>query len=251
MVSFDGRDQSVLEQNIITTQNVVNTALALGVEKMLYVSSVAALGRSKNKQHINESAEWVPGEHNSKYARSKYRAELEVWRGVQEGLSTVIINPTIILGPGDWSKGSAGLFRTIANGFKWYTTGVNGYVDVRDVSRAAIQLMNSDIQGERFVVVGENLSYKEFFGLIADAMNVKAPYKKVSHFMSEMIWRLETLRSTITGKRAMVTKETAYTARNAYYYDAAKLKEGLNFTFTPIAQTVKDLAGFYKKELDS
>lgn len=247
VVSFDARDSGALEKNAQITANVVNTALYLGVEKMLYVSSVAALGRAKNKQHINENTEWVNGEHNSKYARSKYRAELEVWRGIQEGLNTVIINPTIILGPGDWSKGSAGFFKTIATGFKWYTTGVNGYTDVRDVSSVAIQLMQSDVCNERFVVVGENLSYQQFFTLIADAMEVKAPYKKVSIPLAELIWRLEKVRSFITGKRPLVTKETAHTARHEYYYDATKIKERIGFEFTPIAETVQDLARFYKE----
>ncbi|HAD98430.1 MAG TPA: hypothetical protein DCG19_13550 [Cryomorphaceae bacterium] len=250
LVSFDSSDSAdLLEKNPAMTANVVNAALEMNVRKMVYVSSVAALGRKADAEYINEDSEWVPGQHNSVYARSKYRAELEVWRGIQEGLNAVIVNPSIILGPGNWQQGSPALFHTIAKGFKYYTLGTNAYVDVRDVAEVMIRLMESEVSGQRFVVAAENLSYKKFFEYVAESLEVKAPNTEVLPRMSAIIWRMEKLRSFITGKKPVVTRETAHTAQHTYYYDSNKIKKTLGFEFRPVRETVEDMARHYRKWL--
>lgn len=249
IVSFEPKQaQAMLDGNPETTANVVNAALAHSVKKMVYVSSVAALGRSGEHQYITEDTEWTDSKYNSNYARSKYRAELEVWRGIQEGLDAAIVNPVVVLGPGNWTTGSAAIFHTIAKGFSYFTLGTNGFVDVRDVVKVMEQLMESDISGERFVLVSENLSYKMLFQWIAEAMNVKVPHRKVSPFLSSVLWRLEAIRTKLTGSKPFITKETAMTSQRTHYYDNSRVKEKLGFEFRNVKDTVKDLSRLYRQD---
>ena len=249
IVSFDPRTaDKMLRENLETTANVVNLCLSNKVEKLVYVSSVAALGRKAENEPIDEKADWVESKNNSQYAKSKYRAELEVWRAVQEGLNAVVVNPSIILGPGNWKQGSAALFGLVAKGFKYYTPGANAYVDVRDAVDIMIRLMNSDITEERFVVASENLRYKDFFELLAEALKVKSPSIKVSGVFSAIMWRLEWLRTRILGGKPLITRETAHTAGKTYFYDNSKVKARLNFQFRTIQESVRDISGFYLRD---
>lgn len=248
-VSFDPRDaQKMLEDNPKGTANVVNLSLEHKVKKLVYVSSVASLGRKSENEYITEDSDWVESKNNSNYAKSKYRAELEVWRAVQEGLNAVIVNPCIILGPGGWKQGSSGLFHTIANGFKYYTLGTNAYVDVRDVVKAMTLLMASPIKQDRFIIAGENLSYKKFFEYVAAGFEVAAPSKKVSAALSNFLWRLERVRTALFGGKPFITKETAHTAQKTYYYDNSKVKKALDFEFIRIEDSVKEICSFYQKD---
>lgn len=246
MVSFNPGDSAkLLEVNPETTANVVNCALDLPIKKMVYVSSVAALGRKKGQRHFDEKSEWVESKRNSAYAKSKYLAELEVWRGIEEGLTAAIINPTIILGAGNWQQGSAAIIDTIARGFKFYSTGKNGFVDARDLAEIMQRLMHSSISGERFVTVGENWYYKDVFFAIADALQIKRPPWEAKPWMTELVWRLEKLK-LLWGGTPAVTRETAYSARQVYEYHADKVKETLNFEFRPLEESIKDFCALYK-----
>ncbi len=248
LVSFDSSDQDkLMEVNPTITANLVNATLDFPIEKLVHVSSVAALGRKSQSGHIDEKSSWVDGKQNSVYAKSKYLSELEVWRGIQEGLNAVIVNPSIILGAGHWTQGSSALFHTIAGGFKYYTLGANAYVDVRDVVSIMIRLMESDIKGERFVVAAENISYKKFFEYVAHSLGVKTPHKEVQPWLSGIIWRIEKLRSFFTGKKPVVTRETARTAQSTYYYENDKVKKQLQFEFRPVKETVRDITHEYRK----
>ena len=249
LVSFDPKDADQLVQvNPQITSNVVNVSLEKGIKKLVHVSSVAALGRQKQGEPINEKTEWVESKHNSAYAKSKYLSELEVWRGAEEGLNAVIVNPSIILGPGKWDEGSAALFGRVAKGFKYYTNGVNAYVDTRDVAKAMCILMDSDISAKRFVLVSENKTYRSIFELIAKNLGVKPPGIHAKPWMGEIVWRLEVFRSRIFGGRPMVTKETAHTAHQMNYYDNGKVREKLGFEFRPVKETIADFAAFYKRD---
>src|SRR5436190_10222545 len=136
VVSFVKKDRKKMYQvNVEGTANVVNMALEKNVRRFIYISSVAALGRKTTASHVNEEKKWEESKVNTHYAKSKYKAELEVWRGISEGLEGVILNPSTILGYGDWNTGSCAIFRNIYTGFKWYTSGINGFVDVEDVAR--------------------------------------------------------------------------------------------------------------------
>ncbi|MEJ7674610.1 MAG: NAD-dependent epimerase/dehydratase family protein [Chitinophagaceae bacterium] len=177
MVSFSAKHKEQLFKiNIEGTANVVNAALDAGVNKMVHVSSVSALGRIRENEFITEKMNWTEESSNSSYGKSKYFGEMEVWRAIGEGLDAVIVNPSIILGSGNWNKGSSELFRSAYNEFPWYTEGVTGVVDVKDVARAMIMLMNSEISGEKFILNAENLSYKEIFTNIANCFGKK--YRK-------------------------------------------------------------------------
>lgn len=245
-VSFSPHDRdSMVQTNIQGTANMVNLALDFSVRKFCYVSSIAALGRAEHATVIDEDVVWKSSKKNSNYAITKYGGEREVWRGIEEGLNAVIVNPGIILGPGEISTGSARLIETVMDGFKFYTRGSNGFVDVRDVVQVMIQLMQSDIESERFVLISQNLNYKNLFELIAKHLNVKAPAVEASPWMGQLAWRWYALRSAFTGKKPLITRETATTANNKYQYSANKIRNHLSFNFIPVDSTIKDTCAFH------
>ncbi len=249
MVSFNKKNKDQLFKiNIEGTANVVNAALDAGIKKMVHVSSVSALGRIRENETVTEEMNWTEESSNSAYGKSKYLGEMEVWRGIGEGLEAVIVNPSLILGGGDWTKGSSEIFRSVYNEFPWYTEGVTGVVDVKDVSRVMILLMNSEINKERFILNAENLSYKEIFTTIANCFGKKPPHKKVTPFIASMVWRWEAIKSMFTGKNALITRETARTALAKVYFDNNKFLMALpGFEYTPINETIKNTCATLKQ----
>ena len=241
LVSYDPKDsQQLLKINIEGTANIVNACIASGVEKLVHVSSVAALGRMRNEEMVTEKSNWTEETSNSTYGKSKYFGEMEVWRGIGEGLKAVIVNPSLILGGDNWETSSSAIFKNVYNEFPWYTNGVSGFVDVRDVARAMILLMESDITSQRFILSGENLSYKEVFSMIANCFGKKPPSKKVTPFLAEVVWRIEAIKSWLTGKKHLLTKETARTALAKVYFDNSKILKALpGFQFTNIKDTIE------------
>jgi nucleoside-diphosphate-sugar epimerase len=249
VVSFSPKDRdNLFKTNIKGTANVVNTALQTRIKKLCFVSSIAAIGRSESNELTSESTEWKSSKRNSTYAISKYEAEKEVWRGIEEGLNAVIVNPSVILGPGDWNNGSAKIFDTLKNGTKFYTEGVNGFVDVRDVASVMYQLMESEIVNERFIVSSENLSYRELFTLILNEYGIKPPTIKALGILLEAAWRFEKLRGGLLKTRPLITKETVNTAQNQYFYSTEKLQNAIDFKFTPVKEIIQLTAALYKKE---
>lgn len=253
IVSFHpGHKERLLHVNTESTTNVVNEALERGIRKLVYVSSVAALGRTEgsNKQ-ITEEEEWEESRHNSVYGQSKYQAEMEVWRGIGEGLSATIVNPGIILGEGNWDEGSARLIKIVDREFPFYTEGINGWVDVADVAKAMYLLMQSDIEAERFILSAGNYSYKEIFTLMAGALGRKPPHIKASSWMTELLWRFMMLKTALTGETATITKETTRTAQKQCFYCNDKLIKHLPaFSYTPIAQSVARMAAAYRNSVN-
>ncbi len=224
IVSFTAKNKKTLHHtNIEGTANIVNACLNANIEKLLFVSSVAALGRIRENQAINESMNWTEETSNSEYGKSKYLAEIEVWRGMGEGLNVVVVNPVIILGESDWTKGSTAIFKSAYDEFPWFTEGMSGFVDVLDVVDAMVLLMDSDISDQRFILSGANLPYREIFTLIANAFHKRAPHKRVTALLAEIVWRLEAVKGSITGKNPLLTKETSRTARATVRFDNNKL----------------------------
>jgi dihydroflavonol-4-reductase len=248
IVSFDKKQhENMIANNISITANIVNEALEQKIHKLIHVSSIAALGRAELDHPISEETFWTESKNNSAYSKSKYYSEMEVWRGMAEGLNAAIVNPGIILGEGDYSKGSAQLISNVAKEFPYYTEGVNAWVDVYDVARAMQLLMHSDISEQRFILSVGNFSYKQIFDLMADALHVKKPHKNASPFMAEIVWRLDTLRATITRKNALITKESARTAQTKSYYTSDKfLKAFPTFHYTSLEQTISRVAQHYQ-----
>jgi len=241
LVSFEPKEKyHLFKINIEGTENIVNACIFANVKKLIHVSSVSALGRMRNGETLTEDVQWTEETSNSIYAKSKYLGELEVWRGIGEGLQAAIVNPSIILGGNNWDDGSSALFKSAYNEFKWYTEGISGFVDVRDVAHAMLLLMNSEISGQRFILSAENLSYKKLFTMMANGFNKKPPPRKVTPLMAEIVWRLEAIKGMITGKKRLLTKETARTAQATVYYDHSKILKALpQFHFTPIADTIE------------
>lgn len=241
IVSFHPRrKQDLFKINIEGTANIVNAALDAGVAKIVHVSSVAALGRLRQGEPVKETMNWTPETSNSHYGQSKYLGELEVWRGVGEGLEAVVVNPSIILGAGDWNSGSAQLFKNVFEEFPWYSEGATGFVDVRDVAACMLQLMDSSISGQRFIVSAENKTYREVFNAIASAFDKKLPHKKVTPLLAKIVWRLEAIKSRFTGKAPLVTKETAATALATVSFDNSKLQEFLpDFNYRNFQETIE------------
>jgi len=248
VVSFDPRDEAeILETNITGTANVVNACLEKKIKKLCYVSSVAALGRAGIEGVTTEKTEWKNGQKASSYAISKHEAEREVWRGIAEGIKAVIVNPTIILGAGNFNTGSSRMFQTVYNGLKFYTRGVNGYVDVNDVAKAMILLMEGKYSGERFILNGENLSYQQTFDMMARSLGVEAPKYKAGKFLSELGWRMLRARSFFTGKSPLITKQTARTANSIYHYSNEKFVKATGMRFTPMAGSIEKTAEIFLK----
>jgi nucleoside-diphosphate-sugar epimerase len=174
---------------------------------------------------------------------------MEVWRGMSEGLSVVVVNPVIILGNGDWENGSSGIFKSAYNEFPWYTEGMSGFVDVKDVVSAMVLLMNSSINGERFILSGHNANYKDIFGLIAAAFDKKPPHKKVTPLLAAIVWHLEAIKAFFSGKDPLLTKETSKTARAKVNFDNSKfLNQFPNFSYAPLPESIHRICGELKQK---
>ncbi len=252
MVSFNPkRKQEMFVTNIEGTANIVNAALDAGVKKMVHVSSVAALGRIREDEMVTEDMNWTEDTSNSNYGQSKYLSELEVWRGIAEGLDAVIVNPVVILGAGDWNGGSSKIFQSVYNEFSWYANGTTGFVDVYDVAKAMIQLMASDISAQRFIISAQNKSYKDVFTSIAKAFNKKIPHKKVTPLIAKMVWRAEAVKNFFTKQEPLITKETAQTALVNVNFDNSKLKKYLpHFEYKNLEETIVSTCAAFQQKLN-
>lgn len=252
-VSFEPDKYHQLRKlNIQGTANVVNLCISNKIKKLCYVSSIATVGHHQNpEQLITEDTHWNQEDDNSVYAITKYGAETEVWRGTQEGVDAVILNPGIIIGPGFWDGGgSSSLIKKIYKGMPYYTNGVTGYVDVDDVVKAMLLVMQSDIKNERFIVISENLSFKEFQHQTALALNVKPAQKEATAFILAMGWRLDWLNRLLSGKRRRLSKQMTKSARSITKYDASKLKDTLGFEFKPMPVSLKENSQLFLKDLE-
>lgn len=250
-ISFNTRDYHTLRKiNIEGTANIVNLCLSNNIEKLCYVSSIATIGKTENGTLINEDKHWNPDEDHNVYAITKYGAEMEVWRGTQEGLNAVVVNPGVIVGPGYWKSGSGSLIRLVYKGLSYYTNGIVGYVDVKDVVLPMIELMESDLQNERYILVSENLSYKDFFTKVAKHLQIKPPKKEASNFALNLAWRFDWLRSYIKNKRRRLTKHTAKTITTISRFSNKKVVADLNYRFIPIDESIIELCPYFLKDLE-
>lgn len=252
IVSFDKKEYRAMRKvNMEGTANMVNFSLSNNIEKFCFVSSIATLEKSIDNKIIDESNEWNSETNNYGYAITKYGAEMEVWRASQEGLEVVIVNPGVILGAGFWQSGPGELFAKFYNEFKFFTNGMTGFVAVKDVVKAMIQLTNSNIINERFILVAENRSFKEVFFKMADSYNKKRPTIKVTKFLSSIAWRLEWFKSFLTGKTPLITKHSASASLSSYQYSSNKIKETINFVFEPLNKTITDVCKNFVKDKHS
>lgn len=250
-VSFNPKDKNELFHiNIDGTANVVNVALEQNVRRFVHISSVAALGRTANGDVVTEEKKWQASKLNTHYAISKYHGEREVWRGMGEGLKVVVLNPSTILGYGDWNTSSCAIFKNAYNEFPWYTNGINGFVDVLDVARATVQLLNSDVDTQRFIVSGDNWPFRHLFDAIAQGFHKKQPTREATPFLGEIAWRVEKVKSLFSGKKPLLTEQSARIAQSKTYFKHDKLLKVLpGFSFTPLAQSIENACEMYLQHL--
>jgi nucleoside-diphosphate-sugar epimerase len=252
IVSFNPRDaDKIYNVNVQGTRNVVNACLVNGVKRLVQISSVAALGRQKEQTTINESNTWISNTLNSVYAESKYQAELEVFRAQEEGISTVVISPSVILAPADWNKSSAQLFKYVYREKPFYIDGFLNYVDVRDVALITCKLLHSEIENCRFIANAGVISFKDFFDIIAKRFNKKAPSYKLGSFLLKVVAGLEYLRSRITYSNPLITFETARLAGTRFNYNNQKIRETLNFEFEIIDKTLQWCCESYMAKINT
>jgi dihydroflavonol-4-reductase len=247
-VSLDGTNKrNMYEVNVLGTHNIVNICLELNVKKLVHVSSIAAIGKAMNGTILSEADGW-PVKSKSIYSQTKTLGELEVWRGIAEGLNADIVNPSVIIGPGDWQQSSSRFFDVIFRGLKYYTKGTTGFVDVRDVTKAMILLMNSEISGERFILNSANMSIKDFFEKIALSLEVKAPARYASPLLTSLAWEIEYIKYLFSGLMPKITRQSARTSHTVRQYSGKKIIDQLNFVYTPIDESIANTARLYLQE---
>ncbi len=251
IIDFDPSKYKLLRKvNVEGTANIVNLCLANNIEKICYVSSVATLGHALNNQLITEETPWNPDEKNSVYAITKYAAEMEIWRGTQEGLDAVIVNPGVIVGTSPSEDGSAVIVPLGSRGIPFYPSGGMGIVDVRDVVKAMILLMDSNIKNERFILVGENISYKDLLSKLALLFGKKPPTKKLSKSLMLFLSTMDWLLNKLFGIKRKLVKATVRSMFTFSRYDTSKIKKQFGFQLTPTDETLKRIAEESKKVSD-
>lgn len=228
--------------NVEGTANVVNLCLENKVEKLCYVSSVATFGSSLLGKEINEDSAWNPDEKNNVYAITKYAAEMEVWRGTQEGLDAIIVNPGIILGTSPNKSGSGIIPSLVSRGLSYYPSGGMGVVDVQDVAKAMIILMKSEIRNQQFILVSKNISYKEILSKFASVYGKKPPTKKLSKTLMVYLSGLDWLSNFLFGSKRRLTKSMVKSMFTNSFYDSSKIKDAVGFEFTSVEDTINRIS---------
>lgn len=238
-ISYDSRDEDTMFKiNVEGTANVVNACLETGVNQLFHVSSVAAIEKEKYSKVVDENGKGLNLEEGTSYARSKYLSELEVWRGTVEGLKAIIINPSLVIGPGDWTKSSTRIFKYIWDEKRFYTNGVVNFVDVRDVSAVAVQLLESNYFGQRFIVSAGNVTYKRLFDKIAVAFGKRAPDLKVEGLLIKLAIWADKLRVQLRGGKPLITNELEQVSKNKHVFDSTKVQSTLGYSFRELDETV-------------
>ncbi len=241
LVSLRKRDHDrMMKINVEGTANVINASLEGGVRRLVHVSSIAALGRSANTANIDEQTEWVNDKRNTSYAVSKYKAELEVWRGWREGLNVIVLNPSVILGSGFWDLGTCRMFRQVARGLRFYPNGSTGFVDVRDVASAVVSSIESDITGQRMVISGAHCSWQDLFGLIAQGLDKRPPHIRMTPPLTHLaVWGSWVL-AQLTRRPHLLTAGAMHNLGGDYHYDNRASIEALGSTYRPLRDTIRD-----------
>lgn len=244
IVSFNKKEfKFVTNGNINGTSNLVDAALSNNVKRFCHVSSISALGGNENGNLIDENTEWRNDKKNSAYSIAKYYSELHAWRGHSEGMECVVVNPSVIIGSGNWKTDISSLFTKVNNGFKYYTRGSTGFVDVNDVANIVIQLtLHSDVNGERFVINAENISYRELLNMIAKSLNKEIPNKEVGEKTLNLVNKLSKIISLFNGTKSLISPDMARIATSNLSYSNKKIYDLLSYNFKPIKETINEVA---------
>lgn len=247
-VSFARRDFSkMIKVNRYGTANVVNICLNQSVKKLCYVSSTAAVGNKDipEDELVDENGKWILTDETRGYAISKYSAEKEVWRGIEEGLDAVIVNPSVVIGAGEWTESSLVILDTVRKGLKFYAPGSNAFVDARDVAKIMVSLVDEGITNERFLCIGENAKFLKVLSLAAKSLGKKPPKYEVNPIIIGIAWRLAVFWSVITFTRPALTKSSAESAFKNIRFSADKVQKTLDYSFYNLEEMI-DNAVKYK-----
>ncbi len=253
IISFDSHErETVIHNNCQGTANLVDLALTLGIPRFCHVSSISAIGSPPEGIEATEEHPWRQSRDHSGYSESKYLSEMEVWRGIFQGLNAVIVNPSVIIGPGDWKSGSSVVFPKVWNGLRFYPKGGTGFVDVRDVT-SAMQLLMSDKNWEiakyqRFILNSENLPFRDFFDQVADSLHVKRARFFAGKILLHLAWRISALKRYLTGIQPSITRETAKSANQLSYYDGSKISRTIGFKYIPLEVSIDNISQIFLKE---
>jgi dihydroflavonol-4-reductase len=250
-VSFSDRPAdaaNLFEINVGATANMVNAALDTGVNAFCHVSSIAAIGGGINGKPVTENSAWDKSASRSQYSLSKYLGEMEVWRAMAEGLNAVIVNPSVIIGAAKWGQSSAGLFSQVAKGLPFYPPGGTGWIDARDLARIMVDLTEAQIWGQRFIVSGENASFKDAIYLIAKYIGAKAPARELPRLLAELAWRADRAASIITGRKPQLSKQSVRAGFSNTSYSAAKLEAAIKVQFTSLENSIKYAAEVFANQ---
>lgn len=246
VISFDPKDENAMRKtNIEGTANIVNFCITKNIKKLCYISSTAALGDlAEHETVVIEETEWNPEKSHSDYAISKYGAEMEIWRGQQEGLDSVILNPGVILGPGFPKQGSGLLFQKVSEGLNYYTTGTAGFVAVTDVAKIAVALMKSEIKNQRYTLIADNYNFKDIINTMSDALGKKRPGNELKPWQMEILWRLDWFVSALFRSKRKLTRYSARASYGQTMISNEKIKADLKISFLDIHQYIKDISHF-------
>lgn len=249
LISFDTSDEKALRKiNIEGTANIVNLCVAFKIEKLCYISSIATMDISLGEKFVTENFTWNQEKYHNEYAISKHGAEIEVWRGTQEGVPAIILNPGVILGPGFWNTGSGQLFKKIDKGLNYHFPKTTGFVGVQDVINSAITAMGSNIQNEQYIVVAENLSFTEVLGLVAESIQKPSPKKPLKPWMVFIGWIYQSIAKLLFGTKKLINPEDYKSLFKHSFYSSAKLKSELSFEYTPIEEVILETGKIFRKE---
>jgi nucleoside-diphosphate-sugar epimerase len=248
LISFDTSDEKALRKiNIEGTANIVNLCVAFEIEKLCYISSIATMDISLGEKFVTENFTWNQEKYHKEYAISKHGAEIEVWRGTQEGVPAIILNPGVILGPGFWNKGSGQLFKKIDKGLNYHFPKTTGFVGVQDVVNAAITVMGSNIKNEQYIVVAENLSFTEVLGLVAESIQKPSPKKPLKPWMVFIGWIYQSIANFLFGTKKLISREDYKSLFKHSFYSSAKLKSEFSFKYTPIRKVILETGKNFRK----
>lgn len=252
-VSFQPRErEAILQNNIDGTAHVVDACLEHKIAQLVHLSSVGGLPNPDKKEELDESfLDSTFFRFETTYGESKYRSEMEVWRGLGEGLTVTVLNPGIILGAWRFVNSSTQMFRSMFNGLPFYSNGLTGFVDVRDVARSAVRSLNHDLaKGSRFILVGDNLSYRDFLWKVSDALGVKRPKMAAGKKMSYLVGFVAEMWARLTSSKAFITREIAQSANRRTRFNNKKARQTFEFSFEPIDETIQWTAQFFLNNPD-
>ncbi len=237
-VSFDSKDRQQLHKiNTEGTSNMVNACLEKKGIVLCQVSTIGTLQNPDITTNIDESVYWKSSPQASEYAISKYNAEREVWRGIEEGLDAVIVNPGVVLGPGFWYQSSGKLISTCYKGTPFYTNGGSATVDAKDVAYCMIELVKKKEFNKRFILIEDNHSFKTILSTVHKALGKKEPSLEAGKGLLNLGKWLDAIRCKITGANKTITQETVVAALSKNSFNNNRVKRALNFEFTPLAET--------------